>query len=50
MNEPACFELTDKTMSKTNFHKIEVMNCKGAVEERLFEHRDLHSLYGYYSS
>ena len=50
MNEPACFELTDKTMPKSNFHTVELMNSKGAVEERLVEHRDVHSLYGYYSS
>lgn len=41
MNEPACFELTDKTMPISNLHN---------VNGNLVEHRLLHSLYGYYSS
>lgn len=50
MNEPACFEKSDKTMTKTNFHTVELIKSNGAVEERLVEHRDVHSLYGFYSS
>ena len=42
MNEPACFEPTDKTMPKSNTHKFK--------DGRIIEHRDVHSLYGHYNS
>jgi len=49
MNEPACFEKTDKTMPKSNVHSAE---CKTTFGNQLLyvEHRDVHSLYGYFSS
>ena len=50
MNEPACFELTDKTMSKTNLHCLAITNDEGNQELIQVEHRDVHSLYGYFSS
>jgi alpha-glucosidase (family GH31 glycosyl hydrolase) len=42
MNEPACFMPTDKTMPKSNLHNF------GNGE--IYEHRDVHSLYGHYNS
>lgn len=50
MNEPACFEVTDKTMSKTNLHSIGVYDGDGNQTLQMVEHRDVHSLYGYFSS
>jgi len=47
MNEPACFEKTDKTMPKSNYHLIQM---KGEEEPTFVEHRDVHSLYGYFST
>ena len=49
MNEPACFEVTDKTMTKTNLHKLCILDGQGQ-KDLLVEHRDVHSLYGYFSS
>lgn len=43
MNEPACFmPNTEKTMAKSNFHNF--------GDGRIFEHRDVHSLYGHYNA
>lgn len=46
MNEPACFEKTDKTMPKSNIHLSEYIDN----QMHNVEHRDVHSLYGYFSS
>lgn len=57
MNEPACFEKTDKTMPKSNLHKVAVFKSLVGLgeeeletEEVLLEHRYVHSLYGFMSS
>ena len=42
MNEPACFMPTDKTMPKSNLHQFS--------QTEVYEHRDVHSLYGHYNS
>lgn len=34
MNEPACFELTDKTMPKTNLHSIRYQKDTAKVDHR----------------
>jgi len=44
MNEPAVFEKTDKTFPKSNIHLTSDPNNKE------LEHRNIHSLYGFYSS
>ena len=44
MNEPAVFEKTDKTFPKSNIHITSDPNNKE------LEHRNIHSLYGFYSS
>ena len=51
MNEPACFEKTDKTFPKANMHKIRVWDDADNSEHTIVvEHRDVHCLYGYFSS
>lgn len=50
MNEPACFEKTDKTMPKSNLHNLCMVDEQGQQHQTLVEHRDVHSLYGYFSS
>ena len=50
MNEPACFEKSDKTMTKTNHHKVQLLDIGGKASSKLVEHRDVHSLYGLYSN
>jgi alpha 1,3-glucosidase len=47
MNEPACFEVTDKTMPKSNIHSVELV---GDIVDENVEHRNVHSLYGFYSN
>jgi alpha-glucosidase len=42
MNEPADFKTKDKTMPKTNKHNF--------GNGRIFDHRDVHSLYGHYNA
>lgn len=49
MNEPACFELTDKTMPKSNKHQVSVLSALGPHTVSV-EHRDVHNLYGFFSS
>ena len=43
MNEPACFEKTDKTMPKGAIHHI-------GESLRPVEHRDVHNVYGYFNT
>lgn len=50
MNEPACFEKTDKTMSKQLLHTVSLLTEGGTTEKKVVEHRDVHSLYGFYST
>ena len=50
MNEPACFEKSDKTMTKTNNHTVQLFDIGGKVCSRVVEHREVHSLYGLYSN
>lgn len=42
MNEPADFKTVDKTMPKTNKHNF--------GDGRIFDHKEVHSLYGHYNS
>ena len=50
MNEPACFEKSDKTMTKTNNHTVQLFDIGGKVCSRVIEHREVHSMYGLYSN
>jgi len=43
MNEPACFDPFEKSMAKANLHNF-------GDSARPIEHRDVHSLYGYYNT
>jgi len=43
MNEPACFDPYEKSMSKANIHNFG--EGKGT-----YEHREVHNLYGYYNT
>jgi alpha-glucosidase (family GH31 glycosyl hydrolase) len=41
MNEPACFDPFEKSMSKSNLHNF---------GDSFYEHREVHNLYGYYNT
>lgn len=42
MNEPACFDPYDRSMAKSNYHRI-------GENLELVEHRDVHNVYGYFN-
>lgn len=46
MNEPACFNNNEGTMSKSAAHKVSVNN----LPEIKVEHRQVHSTYGYFNT
>ncbi len=45
MNEPACFDPFEKSMAKSNLHKIGQDDQITSVE-----HRDVHNVYGYFNT
>lgn len=46
MNEPACFDPFEKSMSKANLHRFKTAEGQPIY----YEHRDVHNLYGYYNT
>ena len=43
MNEPACFDPYEHSMPKANLHNF-------GESEGIYEHREVHNLYGYYNT
>lgn len=46
MNEPACFNNNESTMSKSNIHHVNLRSD----EPIKVEHREIHSVYGYFNT